>query len=62
MILALICIGLPIAILAFFLWECHQHQRELDKAERDLNGPARPRFTQWVGRADRSKISTPEKK
>ena len=39
MILAFIALGLPCLIMLAFLWECHQHQRELDKAERDLNGP-----------------------
>lgn len=34
MILALIALGLPIAILAWFLFDCWQHQRELEKAER----------------------------
>lgn len=36
MILALICIGLPIGILGLFLYECWQHHRELEKSEKDL--------------------------
>ena len=39
MILALLALGLPIAILCAFLWECHQHHRELERAERDLAVP-----------------------
>ena len=39
MILALIFFGIPCLILGLFLFECYQHHRELEKAERDLNGP-----------------------
>lgn len=36
MILGFIFVGIPIAILALFLFECHQHHRELEKSKKDL--------------------------
>lgn len=36
-ILAAITLGLPICIIALSLYECWQHQRELDRAESDFN-------------------------
>jgi len=46
MILALLALALPSCILAAFLVECHQHHRELEKAERDFSDPktTRPNF------------------
>ena len=63
MILALICIGLPIAILSAFLWECHQHHREIERAESGLAAPAsdpstettRPNFFARLGSVLRRK-------
>lgn len=39
MIFALAAIGLPLVILSWFLIECWQHQRRLNRAETDLTRP-----------------------
>lgn len=37
-ILACICLGLPTCILGLFVWDCWMHQREADRAARDMEG------------------------